>query len=407
MRLSIKRTGAAGGIVIAFIMSGCVAFGPNLEVKDLAGHTSRIPGLSLVDDGSRQTRVLAIHGMGGDRCPGYSAYRNRYSDKRLTTGAMSAIAEEMGLCLLDAPGSDSSRTQQCDESKPHTFPKEITLTKFEYAKKTSGAACAGQSVLRTYEIYYTGALESAEQDIVNRDEVVFKKQVYLNKRLKDDIVVSGLGDAVAYLGYFGPGIRAAVRDTICEMMSDSDDNLASHVSKTRSSITCPESKIDLMSKRRNIYVISHSLGSDIVFDSLFPSGANEPAGANKAAIDAFTNNFIAAYLLANQNALLDLQYELGSRSGFGHPGFEDLLLKSRVEDNGSTYAPMIVGFSDRNDMLSYALGEDVCGSSKKQCMNAVLNVARFGIPWLFVNPVTAHTGYWSDKTVIECIAKGC
>ena len=393
--------------VLALALGGCATFGSNLEVEDLAGKTAVVPSM-LVDADLPQTRVLIIHGIGGNRCPGYSAYRNRYSDKKIAAGAMTEIADQLGLCLLDDPVAGQAGAQQCDEERPHTFPPEITLTKFDYAEKTTGQACSGASVLRSYEIYYTGALEKAEQSVIKRDEEVFENQVYLNKLLKDDIVVSGLGDAVAYLGYFGPVIRSAVRGTICDMVSDPNQRITTNAQKSDALISCSNIREDEAREARSVYVVSHSLGSNIVFDTLYPDDAKDESTIEASAIDVFVSNFKAAYLLANQDALINLVRAPNAvEDGFGSMQMQSELLQPKRGPRGEPYKPMIVGFSDRNDVLSYALGTAVCGDREDQCLNAVLNVAKFGLPWLFVNPATAHTGYWYDKTILECIAKGC
>jgi hypothetical protein len=105
-----------------------------------------------------------------------------------------------------------------------------------------------------------------------------------------------------------------------------------------------------------------------------------------------------AYLLANQDALLQL----------ARP--PERPKEQRISDwarGGLPSDTEIVAFSDRNDILSFALGEYTCGDQQSQCINATLHVARMGIPFVFVNPLTAHTKYEEDDTIIRCIAEGC
>lgn len=382
--------------IIGFASAGCVYVGANLDVKDLADKPASIPGIGVPKSETPQLRVLMVHGMGGDRCPGYSVSRHRYSDEmNEEPGMINKVGEELGLCLISNPLDQLPPENRCKEEDISTYPPTITLTKFDYAKTEQGQACAGATVLRMYEVYYSGYGEAEEQRLEMNDRRVLGDGLKINASVKNRLMITGFGDAVMYLGQFGDKILGAVAGTICDMVID-----PIHLSGTtslkqgESSLECPG---DLGTRRMvdsRAFILAHSLGSSIVIETLRRMAKDKDEAKQRAA-DRFVGQLETAYLMANQDGLLGL-FDYQRKRSIQATGLMSMI----------AYDGTVVAFSGRNDLLSHALPPRAC-EEKDRCLNAALNVARWRIPFLLANPIQAHAGYESDPKVVECIAIGC
>lgn len=376
-------------ISVALAMSGCVSFGSNLDAKDLTSRPAEIRGIGDLRQRTGQARMLVIHGMGGDRCPGYSVSSHRFSEqKKESPGMFSRMSKELGVCLLNDPRDEEE--VHCAEENVDSYPT-WKLSTFDYARVVNGQPCIGPTAMRTYEMYYTGAGEKAEEAINRYNKASLGSSVYVNRIIKNDLMVSGFGDAVMYLGEYGEIIREHVRSTLCRMATDplSGGPLAD---ANCSSEDQPVEFVD-----SDIYILSHSLGSNIILDTLNEIFSDPLDFAEETEVaNRFIDNLKSAYLMANQDALLGMLSVI--------PGSRDKTTKITTRLAEQT---QLVAFSGRNDALSYALAEDACPASSTQCINAALNIVRWGIPLLFADPVKAHTGYFDDKAVLKCVASGC
>jgi len=404
-------------ILCAIFGTGCVSFTSGLDVEDVDGNPASVRGIDQLHQ-DRQVRLLMIHGMGSERCPGYSVRRD-IGGGAGKPGAVTRIAKRLGACLPE--GQLDQLDRSCKEDDPDTYPKGIRLHTFDFAAAGPGEECRsdvieadGVAPLRVYEIYYTGELEGRQKDLIDREQdVMAGHRTCVNCLIEESILINGFGDAVAYLGEFGPRVRDAVRATVCQMMLEAPGVSPSRYGpeELRTGAACPRSLRDGVADFADVdvYVISHSLGSNIVFRSLIgeTTGPHALAGMTASqrltaarAATAFRSALRGAYLLANQDALLQL-------AGPAEDTMATRIGASVRAMGGLPPDAEIVAFSDRNDILSFALAENACGEQESQCINATLHVARLGIPFVFVNPVTAHTKYEEDDTVIRCIAEGC
>ena len=91
------------------------------------------------------------------------------------------------------------------------------------------------------------------------------------------------------------------------------------------------------------------------------------------------------------------------------PKFAPLRL---VENGNATEVNrQIVAFSDPNDILSWLVKPNNLALPEEQwkkikLSNVYMPNNEFSIPGVFSNPVTAHTGYFNNMTVLELLVCG-
>src|SRR6056297_1432612 len=190
-------------ILWAILGTGCVSFTSGLDVEDVGRNPASVRGIHQLQQ-DRQVRLLMIHGMGSERCPGYSVRRNIGSGAG-KPGAVTRIAERLGACLPE--GQLDQLDRSCNEDNPDTYPKGIRLHTFDFAMAGPGEECriddaegTGIAPMRVYEIYYTGELEGPQRDLIHRErKVMAGHRTCINCLLEESILINGFGDAVAYM----------------------------------------------------------------------------------------------------------------------------------------------------------------------------------------------------------------
>ena len=328
-----KKTLTAFLVVTLGIAVGCSPLFSNLEVTDLKKNESSVKGIKQFSDsktGDNKTRrILVIHGMTHKLNPGYSFE------------LISKIAEGLNI------DSAHDKSDDCELSK------EICTTTFSYNNGT----------LVVYEILYANVhkLRQAQLDLVMQDEKVVDSPAGINRWAKHKLMIHRFGDAIAY--HVGDSCRNSFRDQLQNEVKKILLGIEKEIKSNR----------DL-----EMYIVSHSLGSNVVLDVMRKNSTK------------FGENLKGVYLLANQYALIELAFE--------EPIYENIL-----EDISTRYKTHIAAFSDRDDILSYALDLDSC----ETCVNAVLNVGKDFIPFVLADPDSAHNGYWGNGQVATCIVQGC
>jgi len=272
----------------------------------------------------------------------------------------------------------------------------------------------------------------------------------LNRKAKQ-FVNQSFSDPVIYVGGMGPYIREVVWEGI--MLS-----LRSHARKERqakgSNSYAAFFTPDGVRNQLPIAIISDSLGSRIVFDTLNakiefrPSIADEAIAAEaletKAAADAaLAKNLLysvgSVYMLANQLPLLELAYMKPPQAGttlenMAYQSTEcywPLLETSAIQVRASKPGRIeVIAFTDVNDALSYRLSDRFkarCGDRNSagslagkgrdiapeeahpplDFVNVTLPNAR--LRWLFVYshlPKAHSSGFKNNKRAIEYMAWG-
>lgn len=159
-----------------------------------------------------------------------------------------------------------------------------------------------------------------------------KLRAKLNSQLKNSIVTYGLTDAALYMSPVGKLMRDGVQATICIALSDSFEAALATGPTAKSTDLCEQSP----KARAPLILMSHSLGSRVVFDTLI-SDLSPTLSARIA--EGTSNNNIELHMFANQIPLI----------GVGRLG------EKRTSRSISGKFIKVVAYSEINDLLTYEL----------------------------------------------------
>lgn len=185
-----------------------------------------------------------------------------------------------------------------------------------------------------------------------------------------------LADPIMYSGSLGNEIRAGVMAALDDIMNSGDDEASS----------------------APIFVVSSSLGSKIIFDSLRQASLEE--GDYHDVSNVFLQQTHTVYLLANQLPFLDLGVAEDEE-----PSFTWFVENAGVESNGSGNLHL-VAFSDPNDILSYSLTNSYVDQLHDVVITDVVVSNGYTYFGKLANPVNAHQDYIYHKDVSRLIMCG-
>lgn len=337
-------------VVIGFLV-GCSHLVPDLVVDRSDGSTE-VPSFDLMND----TRVLVIHGMSSQLDSGYS------KDWHLIARLISDATElkEPGDCLQGEPTRST-----------------LLCTLFHFVTDAN-------NTIRIYELNYSNMTHNRQESLMNWDRRLAERSDFVNRWVKDEIVISRLGDVSMYLGPDGEIIRDRVKDVVKKATAEED---------------------------ARVIIVALSLGSNIVMDTIL-----EMLGPTQSNSDDSICRVNTIYFLSNQWAILNNPEDENDGSGAGSVRFPLMSTFSKVLQKLSSNCkelPTVVAFTDRNDLLGIPLPTgEVCknvqnGNCHEAIVNVILNGAKLGIPFLLTDPFSAHSGYVDDPKVVECIMDGC
>jgi hypothetical protein len=228
------------------------------------------------------------------------------------------------------------------------------------------------------------------------DTTVFSKdkRAWANAYIKSQIMDDRLSDVTFYLNEDGGRqIREAIEDALLRSLSTEGMSL-----EQLSGGSAPTAKT------APLFVISESLGSKIVVDSLqeFESRHQTREFAQKT-----RGNIHTLFLLANQIPILNL----GVGAPTGGPAHYQHLEEFAVARNAFRNPRLpdvplhVVAFSDPNDIFSYQLAANAISHQNAIISNVVVSNDHtvFG---LYENPDNAHTCYIQNSPVANAIAHG-
>lgn len=217
-----------------------------------------------------------------------------------------------------------------------------------------------------------------------------------NKYLKKNVISLSLADAVLYAGRFKEHMRYGAEQALCIAMTDggTDDR------------PCTFDEAAAL-PRHDFYIVTHSLGSMMVFDAL---------RSRRGVAEAVGSRLKLFAMLANQWPLLELSTFEESREAIASntavaPSIVALSDMVGGRRAGESQLP-IVAFTDPNDLLSFRIPdywramvpEQV--ASRASFTNIVSSTTHGSILWLAANPARAHTSYWRDGTVLKKLTHG-
>jgi len=237
----------------------------------------------------------------------------------------------------------------------------------------------------------------------------------LNSAIKDDLLNDCFSDAISYLGAARPAIIAQIQEALLEARTDS----------------VPSAEVQQLglasaSKQndRGLVVVSSSLGSKMVFDSILELTKNLSEDSREAGIK-LRNSTRAVFMAANQIPLLSLA-DLGvSGKPVSTINFQRSALGAYAPDPlealfGSTgpapfggfigpqFKPAVVAFTDPNDLLSY-ISRPYVGAAEGERTYDMIDVVMSNASTflgLVENPYKAHTAYLDNKKVVDLMFCG-
>lgn len=169
---------------------------------------------------------------------------------------------------------------------------------------------------------------------------------------------------------------------------------------------------------QNIMFVTHSLGSEIVMNTIVDVAngiaANESGAllepGYRQALQKLQNKEINLFMMANQLPILMIAKPLprvhNQQRSYCSPGGKNYHRRVFKGTN-------IIAFSDPNDILSYTIPQSfadeyidsrICPLVTNVSINVAPEISAFGIG--VVNPVEAHTYYERDNKVINLITHG-
>lgn len=303
-----------------------------------------------------------------------------------------------------------------------TKPAEIIQLGSEGAQLYITELSSGPRVVKTFAILWSPIDAPAKKTLCYDAsestplcEAPFSRiRASVNSKLKSQILDDCLSDAMYYIGEDGgQKIREAVKEAVVMALSGGRPS-RTHELSTLSEETAP------------LFVISESLGSKILFDSIIEL-ANQSESARNAMAVALSR-MVEIYMAANQLPIMSLAYKARLASP-GGARVEERVLASPISElaqiavlrkfgrqtaqaAGRTTLPeeslRVIAFSDPNDLLSYTLSQTNVGVTGIDITDVLVSndFTWFG---LFENPLTAHEGYGDNdvfKRVIRCGSKG-
>jgi len=248
---------------------------------------------------------------------------------------------------------------------------------------------SNQLVVSNYALVWSGLTRGSKQALCVDNSVASPscpqpgfngKRAKLNEELKSGLFNDCLSDAIIYLGDQGAIIREAMEAAIIE------------VGRLRGT------------QPRPLVIISESLGSKLVADSVLPT----TDAAHSQALQSLGGTRMI-FMAANQIPLLDLAQPEKKKLDQQGTSIQTLrrtlqtLSVMDIEDGAvkRDRAIYLIAFSDPNDLLSYELREPVDRTT--------VNVRVSNSPtWLglFENPEAAHTGYLERDEIWRLINCG-
>ncbi|WP_130300760.1 MULTISPECIES: hypothetical protein [unclassified Duganella] len=205
----------------------------------------------------------------------------------------------------------------------------------------------------------------------------------LNARFKDGLIDDCLPDALIYQGAARETMQLRMREAVLQVLSG-------------------------MRPEAPLVVISHSMGSKLLFDTLLRM-TQEPAGSMAATLAQQAMQRMRLLIMAaNQIPLLSLaeQQPAASTAPAAVPGADSLQQLLRQRRALAAAPPLtLVAFTDPNDLLSYTLPPERYAAQGVTVHNILVSNAPTYLG-LLERPDLAHLDYLTNPDVGRLIACG-
>lgn len=253
-----------------------------------------------------------------------------------------------------------------------------------------------QQEVRFYSLLWSPLALTLERKYVQYDWAgPTHGRVWADRKLKKSLIDKAITDAVAYAGPFHAHMQYSVRQGLCALI-------------TETSTLEKECKWELLSPSAKIHIITHSLGSIMLLETL--EEMVRARGLSETAADKLIIETRLVALLANQFPLFRLAR---LQTPTAVPSGSDELRQLFNERAARPDLPLLpfVAFSDPNDLLSFPIPDDWNVTLFPElAQNArFINVAvnnTWPVAGIVALPPQAHGGYWTNDWIIELLAHG-
>jgi len=400
------------------LLAACSA----LPTPVVVGKTNTFLGMSalVAAEPSRPLHVLIVHGIGTPAPYQFEDF-------------IASLAGRFGLAQVPPPAT-VVETSGCHPATPaheallHPAPQVIAV---------EGVPPDAQARLYTYSfasrpdappaltvsyLLWSPLTETIKCGLATEDDQQPPRQAFANAA--KDFIDDKLADVVLYGGIYREAVmRPSVQAALCVVTGG---------------VASPDGKTCRAGDYRDpTVVITHSMGGYMLMDAIDDELRNQDCGTVHGGSPAqkILENTQFIYMMANQVALLDLttlsHYPRPAGAPPPPPSASDKLeqrftrcwtgaavkVRAALPSSGTEEAPgqkptrQIVAFSDPNDILSWPLKERNLGLprpewSTVELTNVYMSNGEFSIPLLFSDPVTAHTGYFLNPTVMDMLVCG-
>ncbi|TDI94976.1 MAG: hypothetical protein E2O77_00015 [Caldithrix sp.] len=386
---------------------------PDKEKKDtrscnVSGHTFKgiEPNMVRQEDyfaggGNRETRptlkVLMIHGIGYHDV----GYSGRFS------------ANLMRELKLDAKGETTKRIDIAHHLMKDQELGFITVSRYFNNDMTRE--------MIFYELVWSNIIEKEKSNLKYDDSSAYThNRADINKMMKS--FVNSVGpDPFIYRGNKKEAILKTIGQGLCWVFSSDWEDLADH-----QHTMCDAAHISVSEgvQKDDYAIVTHSLGSRIVIDSLQALAVQAQGGFYGSVkedirqypkvpqlLASLQKEEFPIFMFANQLPILQL-------------GRDDPEVTGQIEEYCTKEGPkyrqrlfkelQIMAFSDPNDILSWEMTHEfehekldsrICPSITNVSINIAKVVSLLGMG-TFANPGTAHTGYSGDDRVVKLIVHG-
>lgn len=408
------------GVITASLLCAvsCIPYYTRISIENPDdSKKTTFPGIRASLKTQKLVRLLVVHGMGTH---GAEPHETTYAHALLQE-----IQRQLHLTTLS----------QCKivDVLPTPFGASSTVDRCSYLY-------GDQHELRVYILTWSKLTEHFEDTILKPDWTKYGgKRVRINRALKEELIDKSFADAVLYAGAFAPTMRKSVARALCVLISDKTDPTADCRISDQQSLENIEARVT-RNERSDIFLISHSLGSVMVIETLQEMLAPEPDRENDDpfaqpvapfAAKQFISDLRMAALMANQLPLLYLSRI--QKDGQVAPATEGEFLLSdelRTRSRRGCDPMKVVAFHDPNDLLTFPLpagwrdriartrpgdewkeflGSDCATpgeSAKVDIINVFLTNEPNRIFNVAVNPAPAHTKYWGNEYLVHFLVEG-
>lgn len=356
-----------------------------LKMCEIEGDKYR--GLNGLLNNKNHLKVLVIHGVGTHH-PGYSDRLQLNLMNQMSISSKSRLSKN--ITIMD----------------PVLKEKEIG-----HLRVTEWADEKSQQTVLFYELTWSEITQPYKNKLsFDTTEQYSAFRVPFNNTMKA-FFDNTLPDPMVYLTDPHQLILHSSEQALCWMLKTNWQTMPNS-GKQSCTISMSE-KVKAMADE-NITFITHSLGSEIVMDTL-TSVADEIAQNRlnisvSNSLSKLQQKEMTVFLMANQLPILLIDKPL--------PKVHNQI-KNYCQKGGAYYQNRVfkrlnvVAFTDPNDLLSYAIPQSFADTylDSRICpfvTNALLNVApeisAFGIG--IVNPISAHVDYQNSPKVIQLITNG-